>query len=92
MKLIKKITFIIIFLFININAFGAVSGVVDNFQVTQRIATGVVFNPDGTKMYISGMSQNRVYEFDLTTGLIFQQLQEILMNVIINPKMRMLLI
>ena len=49
MKLIKKITFIIIFLFININAFGAVSGVVDNFQVTQRIATGVVFNPDGTK-------------------------------------------
>ena len=68
MKLIKKITFIIIFLFININAFGAVSGVVDNFQVTQRIATGVVFNLDGTKMYISGMSQNRVYEFDLTTG------------------------
>ena len=68
MKLIKKITFIVIFLFININAFGAVSGVVDNFQVTQRIPTGIVFNPDGTKMFISGMSQNKVYEFDLTTA------------------------
>ena len=68
MKLINKITFIIIFLFVNINAFGAVSGVVDSFQVTQRIPTGVVFNPDGTKMFISGMSQNRVMEFDLTTG------------------------
>ena len=68
MKLIKRITFIIIFLFLNINAFGAVSRVVDSFQVTQRIPTGVVFNPDGTKMFISGMSQNRVMEFDLTTG------------------------
>ena len=68
MKLINKITFIIIFLFVNINAFGAVSGVVDSFQVTQRIPTGVVFNPDGTKMFISGMSQNKVMEFDLTTG------------------------
>ena len=53
MKLINKITFIIIFLFANVNAFGAVSGVVDSFQVTQRIQTGVVFNPDGTKMFIS---------------------------------------
>ena len=68
MKLIKKITFIIIFIFVNVNAFGAVSRVVDSFQVTQRIPTGVVFNPDGTKMFISGMSQNRVMEFDLTTG------------------------
>ena len=68
MKLINKITFIIIFLFANINAFGAVSGVVDSFQVPQRIPTGVVFNPDGTKMFISGMSQNKVMEFDLTTG------------------------
>jgi len=68
MKLINKITFIIIFLFANVNAFGAVSGVVDSFQVTQRIPTGVVFNPDGTKMFISGMSQNKVMEFDLTTG------------------------
>ena len=68
MKLINKITFIVIFLFANVNAFGAVSGVVDSFQVTQRIPTGVVFNPDGTKMFISGMSQNKVMEFDLTTG------------------------
>ncbi len=63
-----KIFTLIIFIFPNPTAFGAVSGVVDSFQVTQRIATGVVFNPNGTKMYISGMSQNRVYEFDLTTA------------------------
>ena len=54
--------------FFNSVALGAVSRVVDNFQVTQRIPTGIVFNPDGTKMFISGMSQNRVYEFDLTTA------------------------
>ena len=48
--------------FFNSVALGAVSGVVDSFQVTQRIATGIVFNPDGTKMFISGMSQNKVYD------------------------------
>ena len=33
MKLIKKVTFIIIFLFININAFGGVSSFVDDIDV-----------------------------------------------------------
>ncbi len=66
-KFLKVFT-LIIFIFPNPTAFGAVSGVVDNFQVTQRIPTGIVFNPDGTKMFISGMSQNKVYEFDLTTA------------------------
>ena len=70
MKLIKKITFIIIFLFININAFGAVSSLVaqknwDDSQ--QKIPTGVLFNPDGTKMYSTGISQNKIYMYNLTT-------------------------
>ena len=49
--------------FFNSVALGAVSGVVDNL-VTQRIPTGIVFNPDGTKMFIGV----KVYEFDLTTA------------------------
>ena len=39
MKLIKKITFIIIFLSLNVNAFGAVSGFVDSFQVNAKTST-----------------------------------------------------
>ena len=70
MKIIKKIAFIIIFLFININAFGAVSSLVaqknwDDSQ--QKIPTGVLFNPDGTKMYSTGKSQNKIYMYNLTT-------------------------
>ena len=69
MKLIKKITFIIIFLSLNVNAFfGAVSGYVDSKGVTQKLAHGITFNPDGTKMFIVGMTQNRIFEFDLSTG------------------------
>ncbi len=68
MKLIKKITFIIIFLSLNFNAFGAVSGFVDNKDIVQRIAHGIAFNANGTKMFISGSSQNKVLEFDLTVG------------------------
>ena len=68
MKLIKKITFIIIFLSLNFNAFGAVSGFVDSKQVNQNIPMAIAFNPDGTKMFVVGMSQNKILEFDLTTG------------------------
>ena len=68
MKLIKKITFIIIFLSLNFNAFGAVSGFVDSKGVTQKLAHGITFKPDGTKMFVVGMSQNKILEFDLTTG------------------------
>ena len=68
MKLIKKITFIIIFLSLNINAFGAVSGFVDSKQVNAKIPHGITFNPDGTKMFVVGMSQNKIFEFDLSTG------------------------
>ena len=68
MKLIKKITFIIIFLSLNFNAFGAVSGFVDSKQVNQNIPMAIAFNPSGTKMFVVGMSQNKIFEFDLTTG------------------------
>ncbi len=49
-------------------AFGAVSEFVDNKDIAQRIAHGIAFNANGTKMFISGSSQNRVFEFDLTVG------------------------
>ena len=68
MKLIQKITFIIIFLSLNVNAFGAVSGYVDSKGVTQRLAHGITFKPDGTKMFVVGMTQDRIFEFDLSTA------------------------
>ena len=67
MKFFKKITFIIFIFPVSI-AFGAVSGFVDDKDIAQRIAHGIAFNGDGTKMFISGSSQNKVLEFDLTTG------------------------
>ena len=70
MKIINKITFIIIFLFIKINAFGAVSSLVGqkNWGTgEQRQPTGVLFNPDGTKMYSTGTVQNKIYMYNLTT-------------------------
>ena len=66
-KFFKKITFIIFIFPVSI-AFGAVSGFVDDKDITQRIAHGIAFNGDGTKMFISGSSQNKVLEFDLTVG------------------------
>ena len=68
MKLIKKITFIIIFFSLNFNAFGAVSGFVDSKGVTQKLAHGITFKPDGTKMFVVGLSQNKIFEFDLSTA------------------------
>ena len=70
MKIINKITFILIFLFIKINAFGAVSSLVGqkNWGTgEQRQPTGVLFNPDGTKMYSTGTVQNKIYMYNLTT-------------------------
>ena len=70
MKFIKKITFIIIFLSLNVNAFGAVSSLVGqkNWGTSeQRQPTGVLFNPDGTKMYSTGTVQNKIYMYNLTT-------------------------
>ena len=64
---LKIITLIILILQSSIT-FAAVSGFVDSKGVTQRLAHGITFKPDGTKMFVVGMSQNKIYEFDLTTG------------------------
>ena len=73
MKLINKITFIIIFLLLNINAFAAISSFVDDIDVPangsngQNIPHGITFNPDGTKMFIVGASANRIIQYSLST-------------------------
>ena len=67
MKFFKIITFVVFIFPISI-AFGAVSGFVDSKQVTQNLPMAVAFNPSGTKMFVVGMTQNKIFEFDLTTG------------------------
>ena len=73
MKLIQKITFIIIFLFFNFKAFAEVSSFVDDLDVPknsdkgQNSPSGITFNPDGTRMFIAGFSSNRVIQFTLST-------------------------
>ena len=67
MKFFKIIIFIV-FIFPISTAFGAVSGFVDSKQVNQNRPMAIAFNPSGTKMFVVGMSQNKIYEFDLTTG------------------------
>ena len=64
---LKIITFIVLILQSSIT-FAAVSGFVDSKGVTQRLAHGITFKPDGTKMFIVGMTQNKIYEFDLSTA------------------------
>ena len=55
MKFIKKIFFIIIFLFSNVNAFAAPTFVNDyQPEAEMNHVTGVIFNPTGTKMYVLG--------------------------------------
>ena len=63
---LKIITLIILILQSSIT-FAAVSGFVDSKQVI-FIPMAIAFNPDGTKMFVVGMSENKIYEFDLTTG------------------------
>ncbi|PDH17911.1 MAG: hypothetical protein CNB62_02205, partial [Pelagibacterales bacterium MED-G44] len=68
-KFLKIITLIII-IFSNSIAFAAVSSFVGakNWgESQQRNPTGVLFNPDGTKMYITGITQNKIYMYNLTT-------------------------
>ena len=72
MKLIKRITFIIIFFSLNFNAFGAISYVDDidvpaNGANGQNIPHGVTFNSDGTRMYVIGASANRIIQYTLST-------------------------
>ncbi len=68
MKLSKFISLLFIFFLTSFKAFGAVSGFVDSKQVNQNIPMAIAFNPSGTKMFVVGMSQNKIFEFDLTTG------------------------
>ena len=69
-----KITTLIIFIFSNSIAFSAVSSF-DRFKLIpasnesgQSNPTGVVFKPDGTKMYIIGINANRIIQYNLTTA------------------------
>ena len=64
---LKIITLVILILQSSIT-FAAVSGFVDSKQVNQNLPMSIAFNPSGTKMFVVGMSQNKIYEFDLTTG------------------------
>ena len=68
MKLLKFISLLFIFFLTSFKAFGAVSGYVDSKGVTQRLAHGITFKPDGTKMFVVGKSQNKIFEFDLSTA------------------------
>ena len=70
----SKIIPLIIFIFFNSIAFGAVSSFVDSFEVGvndsgngQSQPTGVQFNPDGTRMYVSGISGNWILQYSLDT-------------------------
>ena len=72
MELLRKIAFTIFLLFVNINAFGAISFVDDidvpaNGANGQNIPHGVTFNSDGTKMYVVGASANRIIQYTLST-------------------------
>ena len=64
---LKIITLIILILQSSIT-FAAVSGYVDSKGVTQRLAHGITFKPDGTKMFVVGKTQERIFEFDLSTA------------------------
>ena len=68
MKLSKFISLLFIFFITSFKAFGAVSGYVDSKGVTQRLAHGITFKPDGTRMFVVGMTQDRIFEFDLSTA------------------------
>ena len=69
-----KIISLFIFIFFNSIAFGAVSSFVDSFTVGendsgagQNQPTGVQFNPDGTRMYVNGVSGNWILQYSLDT-------------------------
>ena len=53
---LKIITLIILILQSSIT-FAAVSGFVDSKGITQKLAHGITFKPDGTKMFVVGMTK-----------------------------------
>ena len=60
-------------IFLKSLAFGTVSSFVDDIDVPangssgQNQPTGILFNSDGTKMYVTGISANRIIQYTLTT-------------------------
>ena len=64
-----KIIPLIIFIFSNSIAFGATVTFVDRLAIKatsageQTVPLGVEFNPDGTKMYMTGTSSNKVFQY-----------------------------
>jgi len=69
-KLSKLIILLFIFFLTSFEAFGVVSSLVGqkNWGTgEQRQPVGVIFNPDGTKMYSTGTVQNKIYMYNLTT-------------------------
>ncbi len=71
-KILKIIT-LTIFIYPSSVAFGAVSSFVDDIDVPknsdkgQNSPSGITFNPDGTRMFITGFSANRVIQYTLST-------------------------
>ena len=70
MKLIKKIFFIIIFLFSNVNAFAFTDpNNVDNFDISDEItSTTVKFSQDGKTMFILGVNTDTIRQYSLSTA------------------------
>ena len=69
--------------------FAAVKGFVDSKQVSQRRPMGVAFNPSGTKMFVVGTVENKIFEFNLTTGFDVSTATKILMSVTLQAKLLM---
>ena len=70
MKLIKKIFFIIIFLFFNVNAFAFTDpNNVDDFDISdETISTTVKFSRDGKTMFILGVNTDTIRQYSLSTA------------------------
>ena len=71
MKLIKKIFFIIIFLFLNVNAFEFTDpNNVDEFDISgvETISTTVKFSSDGKTMFVAGVDSNKLTQYSLSTA------------------------
>ena len=67
-----KIIPLIIFVFTNTIAFGAVSGLVDTLTIPgtaagQKQPTGILFNPGGTKMNVIGNTTKQIIRYTLTS-------------------------
>ena len=71
MKVIKKIFFIIIFLFLNVNAFAFTDpNHVDDFDFSafETISTTVKFSPDGKTMFVVGVQSDTLRQYSLGTA------------------------